>query len=147
MSIDNRGKPFTSKFKVWVAPMQVIPSGVWTQCNFNTVVFDLLNEYDEAVLFQFSPLEAGYYLIESGIQYANLVLGDTWINRIMINAAAWGFTVALSGAILNWTLQNRLIALLTPNDVVTVETWHNNGANRNLASNQALAWFAGFRMG
>jgi len=68
-------KHYASKFRVYrganynfVAPASVIVP-------FDTVDFDVLNEFDEAVTYTFTPNEAGFYLLSAFVEIIAFPVG------------------------------------------------------------------------
>lgn len=59
-----------SAVSAFVSGAQAIPATTWTMVEYDTEVFDLNNEFDNAI-FSFQPTQAGYYLIHAQIEWEN----------------------------------------------------------------------------
>lgn len=137
---------FASKFRVWCANLQVVPTGAGTRIQMGSgIIFDILNEFN-AALYQFTPNQAGYYFFNASLAFTNLNIGDDFYIRIVRNAA---FTHIgnKTQMLVGWE-PARVSGFLyvTPNDTIWIEGWHNFGANRNIVNGAVVTAFEGFRV-
>jgi len=140
-------KHYASKFKVYPANIQAVPTGVLTRIEMGSgVIFDTLNEIDVA-LFQFQPQRAGYYFFYAATAFQALNVGDeteVHLYRNLVDERAARKAQTLVG---DTPAQLSCILRLVPTDVVYVMGWHNFGANRNVFNGVSLSCFEGFRVG
>lgn len=140
-------KGFESRFQVYRVANQAIPNMVWTRIQWNMVGYDPLNEYDEAVLYQFTPIRSGFYLIKGAVRYANLIAGNQL--GVSINSTVGGIEAAANGENFVGTAVSihicKLLYVANVNDV-WIETWHNGGAGINMLGNLDYSIFEGFRI-
>lgn len=142
-------KHHASKFYVGRAAARNVNNNAWTNVQYDTVVIDVLQEYNTTVANAFQPIEAGYYFLQSSAIMLALAIGDTFAMRFYVNGV---FQLAnreiLCHAVgQNPTLTIEALAYLTPNDFVESRVWHNFGAARNTGGNQWRDHFCGFRVG
>lgn len=135
-----------SKFRVWCANVQAVLTGVGTRIEMGSGVdFDSLQEFD-TVLFQFSPNREGFYFFNASLAFANLNIGDDFYIRIIRNAAFTHIgckTQELAG----WEpVRVSGLLYLVPTDIISIEGWHNFGANRNVVNGITATCFEGFRV-
>lgn len=140
-------KSFNSRFLVYNSLIQVIPTGIQTQIQHNTVVYDLLGEFDNAVLYQFTPLRSGYYLFIAGAHYLNLVAGDVMGVYLVLNGATYGSQFRTQTGVPNRGTQLTKMLHMNRGETMSADTWHNNGANRNLQNLLINTYISGARVG
>lgn len=63
--------------------VQAIPASTWMQVQYDTEVFDINNEFDDAA-FAFQPTQAGYYLIHAQIEWETPPAGSGATRRIRL---------------------------------------------------------------
>lgn len=140
-------KSFQSRFQAYLGAVQLIPSGVGTRVNFNAVQFDPLNEYDEAILYQFTPLEAGYYYLEAGLQFQAMLGGIIYSIALNVNVNNLNTQLRQTIAgVLPMAYVSRFYYLI-PTDVVWIQAYQVSGAGVNLSAGNTWTWFEGVRVG
>lgn len=135
-----------SKFFAYLSFNQPINSGVATHINWDTLAFDLLNEYDEVTNYEFVAHNHGYYFFIAGLLIVGLAGGDLTQLLLYHNGAlvATNYFQNVGGIAEPQQLYKMLE--LNPNDTVHIEAWHNNGAPLLIAGNPSYAYFQGFRV-
>lgn len=140
-------KHFASKFHVYLTIPQAVASGANQQIQFDGVDYDLLNEYDENVTFQFTPQEAGYYFLHAHLRFSVFVAGT--IYGIYLNYGAGTINQNYDTAIVGTApmIDTCSLIYLTPNDVVDVYAYQVSGAPANLIAGTTGTFFEAFRVG
>lgn len=138
-------KGFSSRFYAHRVGNQVIPSGINTRVQYNGITYDILNEFDQAVLYQFMPIQAGYYNLNAQIQFPNLPVGTMTAINLYISGGLFRH---------NWRIHDGVTAIrqmvshqhhLVPANWVHVEVFQNSGVNQNLLTGFNSTLLQGFR--
>ena len=140
-------KSFQSRFQVYRGVVQAIPNGVNTGINFDTVQYDPLDEYDEAILYQFTPLQAGYYLLKAGLTFGVLPIGSIYGIILFVDAGIVhrDFRESFIGT-LGIADISRLY-YLTPANVVSISAFQASGVGQNVWAGLNRTFLEGFRWG
>lgn len=140
-------KSFESRFQVYRNVAQLIPSGVNTRINFDVVQYDPLDEYDEAVLYQFQPQRAGYYHLLAGLTFPIMAVGTVFGLQMSVDGA--GIHVFLrtsfAGTLGMASLSRQYY--LTPANVVYIQAYQASGIGQNLVIGLDRTFFEGYRFG
>lgn len=140
-------KHYASKFYAYRQPNQPIPSGVNTRVDLNTIWFDTLNEFDEAVNYQFVPLEAGYYYVMGQIRFVMLPVGTFTRVEIRFTGANYSTDHRLHDGVNPFPQQANTLLYMTPADRVELYAFQNSGVNQNLIQGIGVTFLTGFRVG
>jgi len=141
-------KGFSSRCYIWLGGAnQTIPNIVFTLLALNTRLFDTLREFSTAVgIYSFTPLRAGYYLINVKINWMPNVAAGTVAIRLYYGATirneCWEHMHA--GQSLHQELS--IIDYLTPSDIVTVRVYQNSGIVRDVAGDFRSTFFCTHRL-
>lgn len=140
-------KSFESRFQVYLGAAQLIPSGVGTRINFDTVQFDPLDEYDEAVLYQFVPQQAGYYLLRAGLGFPVMAAGTIYAIALFVDAVQ--IRTCIRASLVGTVPMVDIVRLyyLTPANTVWAQAYQVSGVGQNLLIALLYTYFEGFRVG
>jgi hypothetical protein len=127
-------------FSAFQGTLQLVTGGVATKIQFQTEEFDTNSNFDNATNYRFTPTVAGYYQINTCVQFAG---NTTTISAIYKNGSPYKYGNLSSG--------------LNPLGVVAsivffngstdyVEIYAIPGATSNTGNGQAVTWFNGCLM-
>lgn len=115
---------------------------VYARINFNTINYDLLNEFDETVNFRFQPSHAGYYELFAQTGFTAAPLTMTGLEFVGVGA----FIYAGAEKNINHTVPTYFsiydVEYLTPNDYVEVYAAYNGvPAGNSIFGGRAITFF------
>lgn len=133
---------FTSRFKVNRLTAQSIPEDTATKIQFNNVVYDNENEYDESTNYRFTAKEAGKYFIGANIAIQGLADGESLNVSVILNggAAVIGSWFKVGGV----GITSQRVAddiSLNANDYLHVEVLRNVGGAKNTSTTYNCTFF------
>lgn len=116
-------------------PNQVIPNGIITAVRFDDEFMDSIGEFNTA-LYRFTPKNAGYYLIISFVQFNLLPIGRvvTLFMTQLAPALVYSQESKVAAVLEAITLKCSAIVYLTPNNVIQMSAFTNNGAGATIQS-------------
>lgn len=139
-------KGFGTKIHISLFPNQAIVSGVLTTIQHNTVLYDMLNEWDGVVTYQFTPINAGYYLIHAQGMFGVTPLNTSIYLYIYLNGGVVSEHVIVSHALGAKYMQCTFMDYITPNDVLDIRVAQNSGVNQNLIQGANTTYVQIFRI-
>ena len=116
-------------FSAYSNTLQTITTGVFTKVQINTKVFDTATAYDATTNYRFTPLVAGYYQINGGVQYASA--GTNQLVMIYKNSAE--FYRGFQGSAVNMTVSG-LVYMNGSTDYLELYTYATGGGTLQVAS-------------
>jgi len=127
-------------------PPQLIPAGVDTLVAMPTLHFDSLDEFD-LVAGTFTPVRAGYYLLNAHLQFVAGGLAYPvilTISNIGVAVAMDVEAVVEAGGFV--TIEGSVIVYCTPNDNWAVTVLQNSGGGKNVNPTNNISFFCGHRL-
>lgn len=126
---------FESRVRATLSGNQVVTTATWTEVEFDTTVYDGLDEHDNAndrIVINAD----GYYSIKHNIMMSNVGLDKPWQTRLKINGTVHSSCVAGYGDVLYSysKLSGSVDVQLSAGDLITVEVHHQKGADRSVIS-------------
>jgi hypothetical protein len=125
-----------SRIHVYRNGAQAVPFGVWTITQFNTIIFDNLDEFRQiGANYYFQPKQAGYYLIHVTLSFSPLQAANTQSGIELTNLAGIARKVSWSDkATFGNYLMSHLTTLeyLTPNDTIEIRMNTSDPASSNI---------------
>lgn len=141
-------KHFESKFYFGRGLAQIIPSGVWTQIQLDTISIDSLDECDDAITYDFVPKKSGYYVIHGQIRWGNIRANTNITLAIARNGGYTAEALFESHAVNQPVTMNTLwMAHLNAGDSIELWTHHNSGFNEACGGHWMGTHLTGFRIG
>lgn len=111
---------------------QVIPTGTYTKVKLNFVPHDTKDEFDHD-LYRWVCKTAGYYKISYGAGYrAGIPAGKRIKASLYINGARKTEQIAISSALVWFTVSGSRLCHFEVDDFVELWTWHDAGVAANL---------------
>jgi len=130
--------PVGSKVSMALAADQTgIAQSTWTKVALDTVVFDVLDEFDFATNNRFVARESGYYMVSGSVRWNSLSDGNYVTVSIYVNGSA---AATIHTEIGGGTTPRYNVSKLFHLDVADyIELWtrHNYAGNRDIDNDQA----------
>ncbi len=140
-----------SRMRATKATTQSIPNAAWTIVQYNTEMFDNLNEYDNATNYRFTATAAGYYSVSASLLSANAAwdAGESWLLSLYKNGVQYNNGVYSQSGIAVTAHKHSLVndtIYLAVNDYIDMRGYHNQGAAVNTHTDAAYNYFSVHRL-
>ncbi len=137
---------FNSAFSAYPsAGLYSIPNNTWTKVQFNTEVYDIGSEFDNATNYRFTAANTGKYHISANVQMSGLVSGNIFEVAIYKNGSAYkqsGFQSANNATIY---AQVSTDIDLTAGDYIEIFVRQASGGALNVNGGSAVSYVTGHR--
>jgi len=134
------GLPRQSGCMVYLSTNQSISSGSITKVNFDAVVFDIQNEFDETTNYRFTATEEGQYLIMAKYTYRDVVDGTEYFIKIYKNSSEVYNEPFVAGP---FNYINPILATvieLAAGDYIEFYAYQDSGSTATLMAGQKVTW-------
>jgi len=125
---------------VYLSTNQSISSGSITKVNFDAVVFDIQNEFDETTNYRFTATEEGQYLIMAKYTYRDVVDGTEYFIKIYKNSSEVYNEPFVAGP---FNYINPILATvieLAAGDYIEFYAYQDSGSTATLMAGQKVTW-------
>ena len=127
---------------------QAIVTNTVTKVLFDAERYDIGADFDaDGVDSNFSAPEDGYYYIDAHITFEALADGKIVEVNLVLGGATLVYSRLNSGLISDLTVCASVLRFLTAGQLITVQVWHDHGANRNILGGDAYSYISIFKIG
>ncbi|RLG89952.1 MAG: hypothetical protein DRO36_06885 [Candidatus Hecatellales archaeon] len=134
------GLPKQSGCMVYLSTDQSIPSKTHVKVNFDAVVFDIQNEFDETTNYRFTATEGGRYLVAAKLAFIDVVDGNEYFVMIYKNGSkVYEEAFAAGGANAINPILTTVIELAA-GDYVEFYAYQNSASTATLVAGSATTW-------
>ena len=132
------------KFLVGLSSPQSIPDNTWTKVEYDTEIYDIGGDFDNASGYDFTVPVTGYYLLYTQGRVDDLDDGDNMQVAIYVDGTIVRRTIGYSANAAD-IIQMGLttVEYLTAAQVVYSALYHNEGAAQNATGSENTTYFGG----
>ena len=136
-----------SRARATRATAQSFPTGAWTKIQYNTEVFDELDEYDHVTNFQYKAKKAGYRWVSASLTSASVAwgAGRYWMAGLYKNGSIYSYgyrdeidvsrTTYLSSPLSD-------LVYLEADENINIALYHNQGGAVNCHNDSLYNYFS-----
>lgn len=137
---------FASKFYAYRTINQIIPTGVWTLINLDGELFDMLAEFDSAILYRFVASENGYYNFVANARFGALPVGTVSQLRMSLTGVPVSMMSTINNGAFDFRMQTVWFGYVLNTDRIEMEIRQNSGVNQNLLGSWWGTHLSGYKV-